>query len=123
MARIIVIADMPGRPNIEAPVLMNEQVKPDHLADEHSSHQIIERMAWAVLDAEEVSQEIVGRLSQRQIDRLAKLPAGHKVVMGRRASPLVARPDGRLLRVQPSGRLVTTNLVSGTESYLRLEGC
>jgi hypothetical protein len=123
MARIIVIADMPRRPNIDAPVLMDEQVKPDHLADEHSSHQIIERMAWAVLDAEEVSREIVGRLTQRQIDRLAKLPAGHKVVSGRRESPLVERPDGRLLRVQPSGRLVTTTRVSGTESYLRLERC
>jgi hypothetical protein len=52
MARIIVLADMHRRPNIDAPVLMDEQVKPDHLADEHASHQIIERMAWAVLDAE-----------------------------------------------------------------------
>jgi hypothetical protein len=123
MARIIVIADMPLRANIDAPVLMDEEVKPDHLADEHSSHQIIERLAWAVLDAEEVSKEIVGRLTRRQIDRLARLPAGHKVVGGRRESPLVERPDGRLLRVQPSGRLVTTTLVSGTESYLRLERC
>jgi hypothetical protein len=56
MARIIVIADTPRRANIDAPVLMDEEVEPIHLADEHASHQIIERMAWAVLDAQEVSR-------------------------------------------------------------------
>jgi hypothetical protein len=55
MARIIVIADVPVQPNIDAPVLLDEEVKPDHLADEHVSHQIIERVAWAVLDAQEVT--------------------------------------------------------------------
>jgi hypothetical protein len=55
MARIIVIADVPVQPNIDAPVLLDEEVKPDHLADEHASHQIIERVAWAVLDAQEVT--------------------------------------------------------------------
>lgn len=57
MARIIVIADTPCRANIDAPVLMDEKVEPIHLADDHASHQIIERMAWAVLDAQEVSQQ------------------------------------------------------------------
>jgi hypothetical protein len=50
-----VIADTPRRANIDAPVLMDEEVKPDHLADDYASHQIIERVAWAVLDAEEAS--------------------------------------------------------------------
>lgn len=53
MARIIVIPDTPRRPSIDAPVLMDEHVRPDHLADEHLSHQIIERMAWAVADAQD----------------------------------------------------------------------
>ena len=56
MARIIVIADTPRRANIDAPVLMDEEVEPSHLADEHASQQIIERVAWAVLDAQEVSR-------------------------------------------------------------------
>ena len=56
MARIIVIADTPPRANIGAPVLMDEEVRPAQLADEHSSQQIIERMAWAVLDGQEVSR-------------------------------------------------------------------
>jgi len=54
MARIIVLPDMADRPKIGSPLLMDEEVKPDHLADEHTSRQIIERMAWAVLDAETV---------------------------------------------------------------------
>lgn len=56
MARIIVIADTPRRANIDAPVLMDEEVRPAQLADEHSSQQIIERVAWAVLDGQEVSR-------------------------------------------------------------------
>lgn len=55
MARIIVIADVPGRASIDAPVLLDEEVKPDHLADDHASRQIVERVAWAVLDAQEIS--------------------------------------------------------------------
>ena len=55
MARLIVIADTSRPPHIDAPVLMDEEVKPEHLTDEHASHQIIERLAWAVLDAQEVS--------------------------------------------------------------------
>ena len=55
MARLIVIADTSRSLHIDAPVLMDEEVKPEHLTDEHASHQIIERMAWAVLDAQEVS--------------------------------------------------------------------
>jgi hypothetical protein len=51
----MVIADSQPTPRseIDARVLMDEEVKPEHLADEHSSQQIIERMAWAVLDAQE----------------------------------------------------------------------
>jgi hypothetical protein len=58
MARIIVIADNPStpRPRIDAPALMDEEVKPEHLADEHTAQQIIERVAWAVLDAQEATE-------------------------------------------------------------------
>jgi len=56
MARIIVIADVPGHAKVDAPVLMDEEVRPEHLADECASQQIVERVAWAVLDAQEVSQ-------------------------------------------------------------------
>ena len=55
MARMIVIPDTQRPSSIEIPALMDEHVTPDHLADEHASHQIIERVAWAVVDAQEVS--------------------------------------------------------------------
>ncbi len=53
MARIIVIENTPRRPAIDAPVLMDQEVRPAQLADEDFSRQIIERVAWAVLDADE----------------------------------------------------------------------
>jgi hypothetical protein len=55
MARIIVVTASPRTLNRDVPVLMDEEVTPDHLADEHMAHQIIERVAWAVLDAEEAT--------------------------------------------------------------------
>ncbi len=61
MPRIIVIADTLRRTNIDAPVLMDEEVQPIHLADEHASHQLIERMAWAVVDAQELSRPLSAR--------------------------------------------------------------
>jgi hypothetical protein len=50
MARIIVttdpIADHPS------PVLMDESVYPIHLDNEHNAAQLIERLGWAINDAE-----------------------------------------------------------------------
>ena len=66
MARIIVMADAAvgsarsesrttgntrGR-TPETPVLLDERVSSIHLCDEHAAEQLIERLAWAVGDAE-----------------------------------------------------------------------
>jgi hypothetical protein len=58
MARIIVTVDpiderrtSPLTP--EAPVLLDERVDPVHLCNGHAAEQLIERLAWAVNDAEE----------------------------------------------------------------------
>jgi hypothetical protein len=57
MARIIVTADPPAarvRPQPgESPVLLDERVSSIHLADGYAAEQLIERLAWAVTDAEE----------------------------------------------------------------------
>jgi len=58
MARIIVIsdsADQRRRPAVaaETPVLLDERVDPVHLCDSHAARQLIERLAWAVSDAED----------------------------------------------------------------------
>jgi hypothetical protein len=54
MARVIVMPNHAQDVDIDGHVLMDERVDPVHLEDEHSSHQVIERLAWAVLDAEEI---------------------------------------------------------------------
>jgi hypothetical protein len=55
MARIIVTTEQGRRP--DAPVLFDEQVCPDHLRDGHSAAQLIERLGWAVTDAEDVERD------------------------------------------------------------------
>jgi len=54
MARIIVTTEQTDRP--DAPVLLDERVCPDHLSDEHSAAQLIERLGWAISDAESVEK-------------------------------------------------------------------
>jgi hypothetical protein len=50
MARIIVTTEQAGR--TDAPVLLDERVCPEHLSDVHSATQLIERLGWAITDAE-----------------------------------------------------------------------
>ena len=57
MARIIVTTDPadnggPGTLSKEMPVLLDERVSSIHLCDGHAAEQLIERLAWAVSDAE-----------------------------------------------------------------------
>jgi hypothetical protein len=59
-------------------------------------------------------------LTQQQLRCMEHLPEGHKLVSTRGGAPVVRRPDGRLLRVQPNGRFVTTISVERVQSYLRL---
>jgi hypothetical protein len=50
MARIIVTTEQSERP--DAPVLLDERVCSEHLSDDHSAAQLIERLGWAISDAE-----------------------------------------------------------------------
>jgi hypothetical protein len=50
MARIIVTTEQSERP--DAPVLLDERVCSEHLSDDHSAAQLIERLGWAINDAE-----------------------------------------------------------------------
>jgi hypothetical protein len=53
MPRIIVTAD-PRAADVgdEPPVLLDEQVRSVHLSTGHAAAQLVERLAWAVSDAE-----------------------------------------------------------------------
>ena len=58
MARIIVTTDPIDQRRgpvlaVDAPVLLDERVDPVHLCDDHAAEQLIERLAWAVTDAED----------------------------------------------------------------------
>ncbi len=50
MARIIVTTEHSEAPN--APVLLDERVCSEHLSDDHSAAQLVQRLGWAINDAE-----------------------------------------------------------------------
>jgi hypothetical protein len=50
MPRIIIVAECGGDPSRQ--VVMEERVVPAHLDTEHSSSQLIQRLGWAIVDAE-----------------------------------------------------------------------
>jgi hypothetical protein len=52
MPRVIVTADAASPPG-KATVLLDEQVKPVHLSSGHAAAQLVERIAWAISDAED----------------------------------------------------------------------
>jgi hypothetical protein len=63
MARIIVTTDPTERP--DAPVLLDEFVCPDHLSDDHSAAQLLERLEWAVTDAERTERAERSELAEQ----------------------------------------------------------
>jgi hypothetical protein len=58
MTRIIVTANTRG--SDEQRILLDEEVRPEHMSDEHSASQILERLNWAVADAERAAA-VAGR--------------------------------------------------------------
>jgi hypothetical protein len=50
MTRIIVTAGTRG--SVDQRILLDEEVRPEHMSDEHSASQLLERLGWAVIDAE-----------------------------------------------------------------------
>jgi hypothetical protein len=56
MPRIIVTTD--PLEQSDAPVLLDERVDSLHLSDEHAAEQLIERLAWAVNDAEATQRSL-----------------------------------------------------------------
>jgi hypothetical protein len=55
MPRILVMTEPSAR--IDAPVLLDEAVRPEHLVDDHAAAQLIERIGWAVTDASDAERE------------------------------------------------------------------
>jgi hypothetical protein len=55
MPRIIVTTDPSQLPD-EAPVLLDESVHSVHLSTGHAAAQLVERLAWAISDAEDAER-------------------------------------------------------------------
>jgi hypothetical protein len=67
MPRIIVTTDpvdkrdeqlVTGADRADSPVLLDERVYSLHLCDDHAAEQLIERLAWAVSDAEDTQRSL-----------------------------------------------------------------
>ncbi len=82
MPRVIVTADpVSSRLTAETPVLLDERVHSVHLSSGHAAAQLIERLAWAISDAEDAESARPGR---------ATWPARHA-----RERTSALRPGGR----------------------------
>jgi len=66
MARIIVTTEPSESPDPvlygEVPVLLDERIDAVHLSTEHAAMQLIERITWAVIDAESAERAPAGRM-------------------------------------------------------------
>jgi hypothetical protein len=63
MARIIVTTNQSQQ--LDAPVLLDERVGAEHLSDDHAAAQLIERIGWAVTDAEDAERMLSDRSTLR----------------------------------------------------------
>ncbi len=54
MPRILVMTSQPS--HVDTPVLLDEWVAPLHLSDGHAAEQLVERLGWALADAEELEE-------------------------------------------------------------------
>jgi hypothetical protein len=50
------------------------------------------------------------KLTDQQSFRIAELPGDYRVVGVDRAAPLVRKPNGQLVRIQPNGRLIAATI-------------
>jgi hypothetical protein len=67
VSRIIVVPDS-AHPQLKGlPVLMDEEVRPEHLQDGHSADQLIERVAWAICDACDAEAQAITYRGARRV--------------------------------------------------------
>jgi hypothetical protein len=51
---------------------MDEEVLPEHVLDDHSANQLIERVAWAVCDATDAKQQLAPDGRRRAVPTMRK---------------------------------------------------
>jgi hypothetical protein len=86
MPRVIVITDQ-TRPPDDGSVLLDERVESVHLSTGHAAAQLVERLAWAISDAEDAEGVPASR---RVRTRGQRVPRGRLVQHGPRPTARVA---------------------------------
>jgi hypothetical protein len=86
MPRVIVTTNLP--PSGEPSVLLDEQLSTVHLASDHAASQLIERLSWAIRDAERAELD---RLARPLIDQQESARASARRA---RARSRAGRPRG-----------------------------
>lgn len=80
MPRIIVTTD-PSEPRRSPATLMDERVQSVHLSGDHAAAQLIERLAWAISDAED--QESSPATSTPRLQQPSRARRGRSRVVAR----------------------------------------
>jgi hypothetical protein len=91
MPRIIVTTDAVSSQLRETPVLLSESVHSVHLSTDHAVGQLIERLAWAVRDAEKAETARRAKSARAEQAVVASVAAGH-AQSARRAAKVSRSP-------------------------------
>jgi hypothetical protein len=81
MPRVIVTTGGPS-PDPGDSVLLDERVASVHLSDRHAAEQLIERLAWAIGDAERVEAETSAVSARTRRDAHPRRGASHAAGVG-----------------------------------------
>jgi hypothetical protein len=84
MPRVIVITDHARPGNV--PVLLDERVNSVHLSSDHAAMQFVERLGWAISDAEDAERVNLRRPRASQLVHGAK-PTARSARLRRRPAP------------------------------------
>jgi hypothetical protein len=90
MPRITVITDTPADSD-EPAILLDERVQSVHLSSGHAAAQLVERLAWAIVDAESSEAERSGRPADSTTTRLGRTAGSTAKRGGRAAGARAAR--------------------------------
>ena len=76
MPRVIVTTD-PSPALADASVWLNEHVRSVHLSTDHAAAQFVERLAWAISDAEDAEDALSRNAQPSKRQRSHRRPADH----------------------------------------------
>jgi hypothetical protein len=85
MPRVIVTTDPSQLPS-DAAILLDERVESVHLSTGHAAAQLVERLAWAISDAEDAEGSPRSRRRRLRGDRPARSERAHTNPNPRRAT-------------------------------------